>query len=573
MMIGCTYALQISVDYMPPDTRDMLMDWEDDGHLKESYFFMSTEVTIPEDLKLVTAKGDIVDDKLCVGDKFTFEKAVDKGEYWDEGGYIGSPPIYWVEDITSAAKSLMSCGNAETRFSGPVYTAKEGMRSLCYDLSMMIDPDIFPYKEAIQGGLACSLSEGSVDAGDAVKSGGYYEVVNANTINFNAEFDVGCMYYYLSKQKNYQELAPAMPWAMAECDGTEAQQFNPNINPFGESFGEKFACESLNAGAFKIGSIGLSKTITIVERGEPEIEISVPAGDKAVLGESIALKVIVKNKGNVAAVVKDVGSKAPSELISCDKASINPGDQTECLLWVTPQPDTGLDIKVTYGYESCAESKTGQITKEVIMSTMLGPSNAAQVYGIDVHGGCENSYYACDTTAKDGLYTAGYRCLEKEGYYTPASGRFNVLFDLSGISDCSVVSSARLVLTAVKVNKAQDVEVYDINDDWSQVSCSPGGDICTQPYCSECKPLYDASPNLLSSVKVSSLGDYYVDVTAAVKSACNSDRRLSLQIRGDEDVWDISGVSSCGLNDQWKEYGVSFQSTGTRIPHLQILTQ
>ncbi|MBN2251727.1 MAG: hypothetical protein JW724_06615, partial [Candidatus Altiarchaeota archaeon] len=134
------------------------------------------------------------------------------------------------------------------------------------------------------------------------------------------------------------------------------------------------------------------------------------------------------------------------------------------------------------------------------------------------------------------------------------------------------VSSARLVLNALKMNKAQDVEVYRINNDWPQVSCSPGGDICTQPYCAECKPLYEASPSLLSSVKVSSLGDYYVDVTDAVKKACGGDKKLSLQIRGDEGVWDISGVSSCGADYEWNEYGVSFQSTGTKMPRLQVFS-
>ena len=66
-----------------------------------------TRLSIPEDVKLVSYDGTVVGDEVCAGERFRLRKGVNKGEFWQDGGDVDSPPIHWVEDVPELVYSLV----------------------------------------------------------------------------------------------------------------------------------------------------------------------------------------------------------------------------------------------------------------------------------------------------------------------------------------------------------------------------------------------------------------------------------------------------------------------------------
>jgi len=231
---------------------------------------------------------------------------------------------------------------------------------------------------------------------------------------------------------------------------------------------------------------------------------------------------------------------------------VKPKEASECLITVSPIRGRGLSVEVDYEYMSCGRTRTGQSQVRIIESTALRPSQSTQVYAISIHGGCDNAYYACSTPDNAGKYSAGYRCYDKDGiYYSPATGRVNLEYSLPNVPSIALYE-ARLGITISSVKKNQDLSIYRIDSPWKPVSCEPGGDICTQPYCEECRPIYEASGSLIAASTAYTGGDISFDVTDAVSRAyARGLKNLSLQIRGEEDGWESSGTASCGAENAW----------------------
>lgn len=164
-------------------------------------------------------------------------------------------------------------------------------------------------------------------------------------------------------------------------------------------------------------------------------------------------------------------------------------------------------------------------------SLEVAPSALAQVDRVDVHGGCENFYFMCSGPDVEGKFAAGYECYNTgTGFYSPTEERFDLKFDLPVSS--KQLSAASVHVFVSDVRKAQELGVYLVSSSWGSVSCEAGGDICVQPYCGECKPLFDVSSSLLSYKMVGSVGEVSFDVTEAVQEAYSSGgNSVSLQVR------------------------------------------
>ena len=188
-----------------------------------------------------------------------------------------------------------------------------------------------------------------------------------------------------------------------------------------------------------------------------------------------------------------------------------------------------------------------------------------------VHGACDNSYYSC-YSANEGSLFAGYKCYKTaSGFFAPATERFNLRFDLSDIPKNGAVLGAKLYLKASDVSKKQAINVYSADKIPEVVKCLPGGDICTKPYCGECKPLYDLDGTVASSAEISSAGQYSFDVTSPVKEKLASDGIVSLQIRGADGLWESQGQSSCTIENDWDKRDISFDAGGRDGPYLEIV--
>ena len=304
----------------------------------------------------------------------------------------------------------------------------------------------------------------------------------------------------------------------------------------------------------------------------PQISVTVSGLDEIKLDASNDIRVLVDNAGDTDVKIKKVSASVSNKFVSCDSETIKPGQQAECLISVTPVMGQGLSVYVDYEYKSCGKTWRGRATKVLIESGVVNPSASVQVHSMDVEGACKNAYYACEAPDKEGKLSAGYACYNTgNGFYAAANERFDLKFDLPDLSGKTLVS-ARLNMVSSKVNKIQEVSVYSAGNTWMPVSCSAGGDICTQPYCAECKPVYYLLGGVEDRAQVGNDGTYSFDVTGLVNSAYSgADKTVSLQVRGLEDLWNTEGASSCGEANDWTHQDVEFYGMGPSQPYLEIV--
>ncbi len=540
-----------------------------DGYCKNrvycGIFEITTRITVPEDLNLVTSDGYVVGDEVCVGDEFKLDKGLIKGEDWDDGGDQDSPAIYWIDDVESAVKKIVSQHETSSpaRIGGTqvddgyvdplsgvaVYTRIIPASSAVYNVSGN-------YK--IIGNIACSVKGSASANGEIMQDGDYYKATAPGTASFNANYVVECMYYYYGGACN-----PSDDMCSATSATNTFCQYQVPMFPHltGSSLKDLLS----------VGTISLNKNLKITTSSTPKVGFSITGAESIKLGEENNLRILVKNTGDTNITVTDIYSTAPHKYISCDNPTIAPGTESECIMSVTPTVGTGLDVTILYEYSSCGKEETGQITKIVLGSESLTPSAAYQVYGTDVKGDCKNSYYSCDTPS-DSLLSVGYRCEKEQSYNTPTAGRADLQFDLSTLDPTASIAAANLKITPSLVTTPQKIGVYVLNSALTPASCSPGGDICTQPYCMECQPLYAILGDAIATQDVSAIQPYSFDVTEYVKSAVASGNKvISFQLRGVENLWDTQGGTQCDSDGYWTKQDVSIPASGADGPVLEIV--
>ena len=418
------------------------------------------------------------------------------------------------------------------------------------------------------GSLVCSLS-GGLDTNGLIKQGDYYSVQNTSRIQINTGLPIRCTYYWYGSFPN-AGMSPGIIFdngvQLQTCDFYRFRVPSITWNMDPEAFNE-----SMIRDPFWVGKIVLEKNITVVMPRTPKIEVSVAGAENIKFSESNTLRILIKNTGDVNVSIKSVYSKPEGKLVSCDAETLAPGQQAECLLSVTPVQGQGLSIQVLYDYKSCGRSQTGLITKTLIDSKVFRTVLKEQSYLMGVHGQCDNSYYSC-YSASEGALFAGYKCFKTaNGFYAPATERFNMRFDLSEITKDAQIIGATLHLKASEIGKTQTVQVYSVDKIPEAVKCLPGGDICTKPYCGECKPLFDIAGTLASSTEISTAGPYSFDLTSLLKEKIAGGGIVSLQVRGVEGLWETKGQNSCSIENEWDKLDTSFDAGGREGPYLEIV--
>jgi len=558
-----------------------------------------SKFTIPEDLKLVSSDGRVVADELCVGDEFRLQKGVNKGEYWQDGGNEDSPPIYWVDDVEKIVDKVLDYHRQKkTQQSDvcPTQKVADGYVDQLTGLpvhSLMVEEkvgqegdeyvllDHTGYYVLFIGNMICSLKEKGLDVKGLEKQGDNYVVSGRDVVDFTASFDVECAYYLYGE--GLTEETPATPGIQEfdYCTGFNTLKVPLVIQAGPEATAQDWGTQDVKyyskADFFKVGNITLKKTIKVVDTANPKLSLQVQGAEGLKPGEKNVIRVLVKNEGVVDAEVIKVSADGSYSFISCDSEVMKPGDETECLLSIAPAMGRGLKVLVDYEYKSCGKTKTGSVSKVLIESTAVTPAASAQVYSIDVHGDCENSYYGCSTPDKDGEFTAGYGCHQTKNaqgvYYSAVKERFDLVYDLPGMPAEKVVG-ASLNLNIASLNKPQTVGVYSADSGTSLVTCTAGGDICLQPYCRECQAAYDYEGSVKQSDQIiTSAGKASFDVTDAVKKAYGAGRKqLFLQVRGAEEGWESQGQSMCDKENNWVKQDIAFYGKGPNQPVLEIVS-
>ncbi len=560
-----------------------------------------SDITVDADVQLVKTDGSVVGDELCLYDEFTYQRGTASGEYWWDGGFYDSPPVQWVDDVKVVAKKLLDYHAQAMADDGFVYNSNHEVpdnRMGSDQMQTYNDPltglDVYSHpiyqvlakwedlpggnpKGKITGALVCSIGGANLsESSSIVQNGEKFKVMKPGDLEFTLNYPVECMYYYYgrydpvdydTKPKFYKDdhyytyKLPTIVYRITDYGGYTVGRMY---------FGQNVRYNSVDD-FFTVGSIGVDKKIHVVDPPKPVVEVSIAGGDDIKTGVPSTLRVLVKNTGNVDVSLKSVHSTPAGQFISCDSGVLHSGDVGECLITVTPEAGKGLSVEVSYDYMACGRSQVGLVTKAVIDSKIIHPVLKEESYLMGVHGACDNSYYSCHSASEGSLF-AGYKCYKTaSGFFAPATERFNLRFDLSEIPKNGTVLGAKLYLKASDVGGKQAVNVYSVNKIPEVVKCLPGGDICTKPYCGECKPLYDLDGTVASSVEISSAGQYSFDVTNSMKDKLAGGGIVSLQVRGAEGLWESLGQSSCTVENDWDKRDVSFDAGGRDGPYLEVV--
>ena len=430
----------------------------------------------------------------------------------------------------------------------------------------------------VDGAVVCSMKGGISVRGAVDEGGGNYKITSKDSAGYTGNYLAECMFYFYGMQGTgafggeQSYFLIQMP-AVRIYDGKYLDMIYCKFDSasFTLTCPERIAFNPTSVEElFRAGGIYLDKTWQVVEPAKPGIVVSFPGAENIKFGESNNLRALVKNTGNVNILFKSINSRPVGKIVSCDFDVLSPGKEGECLFSVAPRLGEGVYVQFSYNYKSCGRGQVGLVSKTLIESSVFTPVLSEQAYSIGVHGGCENSYYACQSASGGGTMSAGYKCYKTSaGFYTPAVERFMLGFDLSGLPKDKQISGAKLHLAASSVNRAQSISVYSVSP-VSEVNCVPGGDVCTQPYCGECAQVFDVKGSIISSVDVSVGGDYVLDLASAAKDAIGKGGKLYLQIRGAEDTWTREGETSCKITDGWDQRDAVFNG-GADGPYLEII--
>ena len=563
-------------------------------------FGENTRISISEDLKLVSPDGTVVSDTICVGDKFKLEKGVNKGEYFNDGGNDDTPSVYWVDDVEALTKKILdyheknvlSCKDIGTNSLADTVDSLTG-------IPVVLNPGSRKYYGDITGRLVCSVKDRGINSGGFVKSGEYYSATSAGTFDFEATYSVECMYYYYGSPGYCMEgtsyyasnviiripmvlqirtLEPGENTVRVVLRQGAAEQVTniPASSPDDPIY--KYMSEVHNIvynsieDFFKIGDLSVKKTLKVVNPEKGSAQMDVVGADGIKYGSTANLRVIVKNTGESEITIKRLYATCDNKLLSCDSDKVPLGGTAECLISVTPKTGQKPVLILDYEYKSCGKTRTGTVPKTLMESKTVAPKASVQVYSVGVHEGCENNYYGCVPSDQEGNFIAGYECYnQNDKYYSAGKERFDLKYELPELTSKKILG-ASLVLSAGRVNRPQTLSLYSVNSDWALATCRAGGDICTQPYCGECKSLFELSGERVAETEAKSMGLLSFDISDSVKAAYASGNKvLSYQVRGEEDLWETGGVGSCGGVNAWSEQDVEAQGPGGSQPYLEIV--
>ena len=324
------------------------------------------EITIPNDLKLVTQDGHVIKDEICAGDKFKFSKGVEKGEFWQRGGHIDTPPIYWVDDIEKLVLDIMDYHDKTTTTGEYIWSNLQVPDGYVddvagipvYNIPLSSKPTV--QNANLTGNMVCSIKEKEPTVLGATESVGYYEATSKD-ISFNTDSVVECMYYYFGDKGSSSPFFTFQVPTIIQA-GPDASVHSWNTHNIKYNSIEDF---------FRVGTINFNKNIKVVEPvEEPELKIKTILTDTELdHGETTYARLLITNNGATVITLKDIESNVNHEFIYCDKETLEPDEQADCALTLTPDTETDITATVNFEYRRCG--KRIESSKKQASSTIM----------------------------------------------------------------------------------------------------------------------------------------------------------------------------------------------------------
>ncbi|MEM2918203.1 MAG: hypothetical protein QXY62_01720 [Candidatus Altiarchaeota archaeon] len=503
---------------------------------------------------LTSSKGDYVlrnGDDVCVGDVLAGDflpklpgtpGPPTPGEWRSDGGSCDSPPIVLVDDIDEVIADIESgFYDAET------YTAQ-----ICWSFGR------HKQKCTIDGNLICEYKcEPKFSGGIKLTSDNSLKVTNPGEITIDVKCNLRCIMFV---KRTYD--------------------WKTELDKYGRFRATTVEDESLLGYMLATPEINLNAryTLNAIENEKmPKIELKKSRINK--VGDSYIIRILVMNTGEQLAKIDKIELNLQDYEILSQPKEVETGAVKEIIVKSKNLALIGETLKLTVRYRAdrlgCLETKNFEEIFDLGNYKKLKPIVSAQVYRADVKGDCENTYYSCYSPDREGNFYVAYECFNRDPYFTPRNGRVDLKFDISRIAkqldSGSEILSAKLYLNVNKINKPQQISILSLdNNNWISKDCVPGGDICTQPYCPECLQLYDLNGEVIASKFISNSGIHEFDITDIFKRKVNAkEEYISLQIRGEEDVWNTLGKDSCLNPKDWDKKNIAI--SGSTATYLQIL--
>lgn len=286
---------------------------------------------------------------VCVGDTVSVDDEDLSGEWFEKGGIYDTPPIQWVQDIDIVKEQIH-----EGTFEAETY--ESWVRSSALGAN--------PYK--VFGALVCSKGCKITDFGDVQKvTDKTFKIVDEGSIEIEVICPVECIFFidtYCWNAVSYR------------CDRPE----------------EVSIYRRLDYPVFEI-----SKTIEFdATKGQkpPDLDIRSFNQQKISDGESLYVRIVVKNKGEMDAILDAVSLNVPYKVLYMS-ATLMPGEEDEII--IEAQAEILEQLKFTVDYRS---DKIGCLSVKEFSETFdLGNINVVEPSRCRVDSDCPAEEFGLTT--------------------------------------------------------------------------------------------------------------------------------------------------------------------------------
>ena len=306
-------------------------------------------IDIEPRINFYTEDGYSLNSNLCEEQIFRISIENQSGEWIiGEGGYIDSPPIFWLDYLKDFKKE-----NIPAYFTPDLPAGIEG-EPLMWENILCEKPKFTSLN------VTGAYSLGKNEYGDML-----FKVNTTDGVNISFDEDINCMNYY--------------------------KDVNGNASVFTFMFGGE-----------KPGSI-LIKNSFKVSKPLPSTNInSLLTDNKLKSRSSTYLKLEVKNIGNTGIIIKDIKLDVDSQLLVCKSMKLPLDSSTECILQISPEQSSIVTGDITYQVYGCG--KRYQRAEQFLVGYI-----EVEATKCSKNSDCLENYICCENECHDSIKG---RCLD-----------------------------------------------------------------------------------------------------------------------------------------------------------------
>ncbi len=284
------------------------------------------QLTIPEDIKLVSSDGFVLEGDVCPGEKPVVTTGNRTGEWWRRGGVYDTPPIQWVDDVAGLVKRIVQFhrDKAGERLADSAVLSREEL--FTDEFGILVHPETRGEPD-IPGNIICSRKEKGSTPSSAAG-----EPMFGNEADVEA--DIFCFYYIYGYGGGNQILKAQIPTVIIGDKGFL-------VNRFSFLTTEDF---------FRAGTVKFQKKLKVVQPTEAKLEVKSFAGPPD--GSERLTRLVITNKGNGKASIGKLTIRGKEVMLTCDDKELQAGESSECVA-ILDRNDRNM--RLAYSEQPCGK--------------------------------------------------------------------------------------------------------------------------------------------------------------------------------------------------------------------------